>query len=328
MPIRDCRIHSGGRVLPENEVAFAPEPFVHANAALHPLCPVVRDQQDESLLEINVLENFADLAVEKHVVILKYVPVGIALLVEAVPGVAESPEAVVEPVRPHFHEHEEVPRLGLEKMPDHPKALLCHLVDLPEKPILVLGPEVLDVDDVPVCDPLHLLLELAGVGVLALVVRGEKTGDQVAPQRFDRIRLGDADEHGVSAVSREDVPEGRLSHGQGVGEGEPVIGIILPVAEAVEAELARILARHHARPGGHGDGGVAASEAAPKAGLHQAPEVREVVEIMLKGELGCEAVQPDDQDPFDRHGQAFRIGRDVLGNPPIGRLSGQSPWLW
>ncbi len=67
------------------------------------------------------------------------------------------------------------------------------------------------------------------------------------------------------------------------------------MAEAVEAQAARVETRGHDHPGGDGDGRVRTAEAAVKPALHEALEDGELV-AAVEDDLGRRAVEPDDKD--------------------------------
>src|SRR5262245_53247562 len=90
------------------------------------------------------------------------------------------------------------------------------------------------------------------------------------------------------------------------------------VAEPVNTERAGILARRHAHPGRNGNRRDDAFEAAVSTDLHQAPNVRQVLEA--KEQLGGSAVEPQNDD---FHGNsAFPSIAAALGTPRKDRIVG------
>jgi hypothetical protein len=120
------------------------------------------------------------------------------------------------------------------------KTLLRHLLDPSQQAILLHSAEILDVDHVVTDEALDFLLDLWGIGVLApLRVRCEEARNHDAVDGGDRVSLRDAeDDHGPPSEG-EDVPHARHAYGTGVGEGKSIVGVVAPIAEAVETQRTR-----------------------------------------------------------------------------------------
>ena len=98
-----------GRLLAQHEVPLAAQPLVDADAAVHPLRAVVRDDEHRRVV-VREPQQARDLRVEPLVVVEHRVLVGIARLEQPVLGVGEAPEAVVDAVGAHLDHEEQVPR--------------------------------------------------------------------------------------------------------------------------------------------------------------------------------------------------------------------------
>ena len=154
---------------------------------------------------------------------------------------------------PHLDHREQLPRPRLEQVLGEREAAVGHLVELLEQPGLVLRAEVLHVEHVLADDVGHLVLEARRVRVRALDRRREEARDQRAAQRPRRVRAGDADDDRGAARPPDEIPEPRRLDGAAVGDEPPVVRVVGAVAKAVDAEVARRPARHHARPRRHRD---------------------------------------------------------------------------
>ena len=145
-----------GRLLAQHEVPLAPQPLVDADATVHPLRAVVGDDKHRRLV-VGEPQQAGDLGVEPPVVIEHRVLVGIARLEQPVLQVGEPPEAMVDAVGAHLDHEEQVPGPRLEQILRQSEPLLGHLLDLVEQAVLVVGAEVLDVDEIVADDLLDLL---------------------------------------------------------------------------------------------------------------------------------------------------------------------------
>ena len=251
------------------EQALAAQPLVDADAALHPLGAVIRDDQHDRLL-VGVLEQAGDQPIEVAQVVEDRVGVGPVRLVAVVELVQVLPEAVVHAVEPDLDEREQLPRLRLEQVLGEPEALVGHLVDLPQQVVLVLGAEVRAVEEVLAHDLLDLAGEQRRVREAALARRRQEAADHDAVQRPRRVRARHADHDRRLSVARCHVPEARRVNRRAVGDDEVVVRVVGAVPEAVDPEIAGCAAGHHAAPGGHGDGRHDRAQAPVAAPLHQA----------------------------------------------------------
>ena len=227
-----------GGALAQRQVALADQPLVHADAAEHRLGAVVGDHHQRGVLP-QPLDQRADLGVEVAVVVAERLLVGRAGHVVGVAVVVVAPEPVVQAVGAHLDHHEEVPGARVAQVPGQLEPALRHLIDVAQDPVLLVGAEVGHVHHVLADDLLDLVAQLLGVGVLRVGRRRQKAADHLAVHPARRKRLGNAQHHHVLADARQDVPDAVFLHLLGGGEGEPVVGVVLAVAEAVEAERAR-----------------------------------------------------------------------------------------
>ena len=234
------------------EQALAAEPLVDADAAVHALRAVVGDDEDRRVV-VGVLEQAADQPVDVAVVVEDRVLVRAARDVLAVLRVHVLPEAVVHPVVAHLDHREQLPGLRREQVLGEREAPVGHLVDLAEEVLLVLRAKVLDVEHVLADDLLDLAPQHRRVRVLRLRRRRQEAGDHDAVERPRRERAGHAEDDRALAVARRVVPQARLLDRRAVGDEHLVVRVVGAVAEAVDAEVARRAARHHAGPRGHGD---------------------------------------------------------------------------
>ena len=204
-------------------------------------------------------------------------------------------------VRRDLAEHEEVPRLlGGQLAPD-PEPTFGHLEDLLEHDVVAGATEVRDVEDVVVVLPQladDLGLELGRERPRLGGGRGQETAHAPAGERLGRrVRRRNPDQQRTQAPGTERVPDRGLSDRIGRGDRQTVVARVLAVAESVDAELTRRLARHGAGPGRDGDGGRDAREVAPHPALHQRVDIGCLGFEVAEQELGRSAVQPDDRDP-------------------------------
>src|SRR5699024_3643171 len=98
------------------------------------------------------------------VVLREQVGVAVAWLVAGVLGVAVLPERVVQTVRAHVHEGEEVPLPSGREVAGHVEALLAHVEYLLGDPLWLRGAEVLHVELVTAGESGKLVGEANRVG--------------------------------------------------------------------------------------------------------------------------------------------------------------------
>ena len=103
-----------GRLLLQHEVALAAEPLVHADPAVDPLRAVVGHDENGRVV-VDFGQQARDLLVEPPVVREHRVLVRVARLVQAVVGIGEAPEPVMDAIGPHLDHEEEIPRPRLEQ---------------------------------------------------------------------------------------------------------------------------------------------------------------------------------------------------------------------
>ena len=206
------------------------------------------------------------------------------------------PEAVLDPVRPHVHHHQEVPLLGCHQVLRVREAAGRQRVDVAEDAFLVLGPEVGDVEDVLPDLAAQLVLQLAGIGEVVLDRRCEEAADPAAVDRRRGVRGGHADDHRLQAGGAGDVPHRRRLHRIGGGEGQALIGVVLPVAEPVDAERAGTAARHHARPRRNRDRRFDRAQGCANTLGAEAAQVGQQRRELVEDKLRRRAVETDDQD--------------------------------
>ena len=147
-------------------------------------------------------------------------------------------------------------------------------------------------------------------------VRKQLTADAVDPAR--RIARRNADDDRPLPLACELVPDGRRGDRPRGGDPQALVGVVGPVAEAVDAERAGVLAGRHAHPGGHGDRRDHALQPAVGARFHQPPDVRQVV--VAEEQLGSGAVEPQDEDLHGRSDSPSMAG--PLGTPRAARIVG------
>ena len=262
---------------------------------MHGLRAVIRDDEERGRV-VEALDQRAHLAVEVAVVGAEPLLVRVAGLVVGVVVVVEAPERVVQAVRPHLDQHQEVPRPRVAQVAREREPAPRHLVDVAQDAVLLVGAVVGDVDHVVADDPPHLVLQLLGVGELRVGARRQEAAHHLAVHRPRRERLRHAQSDDVLALAPEHVPQPVDAHLVGRREGEPVVRVVLAVPEAVEPERAGILRRHHARPRRHGDRRVARLEPPPRPALHEAREHGQLVAHVVEDDLGRHAVQAHDHE--------------------------------
>ena len=236
----------------------------------------------------------ADQPVDVLVVVEDRVLVGVAGLVLAVLGVHVLPEAVVHAVGAHLDHREELPRLRREQVLGEREALVGHLVDLAQQVVLVVGAELRAVEQVLADDLADLVAQRGRERVPALERRRQEAADHGAAQRARRERARHAEDDRAAAAAADEIPEARRPDRRAVRDEGAVVGVVGAVAEAVDAEVARRAARHHAGPGRHGDRRHHRREAPGDAALGEPGQHREPVAPALEHERRLGAIQPDD----------------------------------
>ena len=126
--------------------------------------PWSESDEDDRVL-VRVREELRDEPVEVAVVVEDHVLVPVARLVLSVFGIHVLPEPVVHAVGPHLDHRKERPRLRREEVLGEREAPVGHLVHLPEEVLLVVGAEVLRVEEVLADDLGDLVLQRRRVGV-------------------------------------------------------------------------------------------------------------------------------------------------------------------
>ena len=152
----------------------------------------------------------------------------------------------------------------------------------------------------------------AGYVYFALERRGEEAPDHDAVQRARRIAARDAESTiDEPPGARDVVPQARLLDRRRHGDEAAVVRVVGAVAEAVDAEVARRLRRHHAGPGRNRDRRDHRRQPAVRAALHEARDRRQLVAPALEDERRLGAVEPDEHD-LARHARsvATRPARD------------------
>ena len=185
--------------------ALTTEPLVDADAAVESLRAVVGEHEDDGVL-VGVLEELPDEPVDVAVVVEDRALVRVAGLVLSVLGVHVLPEAVVHAIRAHLDHREERPRLRLQEVLGEREPAVGHLVDLPQEVLLVVGAEVLRVEEVLADDVCDLVLQRGGVRVLRLERRREEAPHHDAVQRLRRVAARDRQHDRRSAGARDVVP--------------------------------------------------------------------------------------------------------------------------
>ena len=141
-------------------------------------------------------------------------------------------------------------------------------------------------------------------------------GDAVDLAR--RVSRRHADDDRPLPLARQLVPDGQLGDRSRRGDAQARVGVIDPVAEAVDAERAGVLAGRHAHPGRHRDRRDDALEPAVAADFHQAADVGQVV--VAEEQLRGGAVETDDEDLHGRSDSPSIAG--PLGTPSAARIVG------
>ncbi len=154
----------------QGEIPFLHEPFIDAHPALHRLRPVIGYDEGDGVVA-GQGQQLSQLPVKILVIVKHRIGVGGARFMLAVAGVEIFPEAVMHPVRPDLHHHEEIPGLGAEQVFCHAEPLGGHVIDLLQQQLLILGPEIVHVEQVRAYQPVHFFLELGGMGIAAAAVR-------------------------------------------------------------------------------------------------------------------------------------------------------------
>ena len=280
--------------LRQAQVALLLQPLVHTDAAFHLLRAVVGDHEHAGLLA-QQRPQLRHLAVDEAVIVQHGVLEPVALLVLAMAGVAEFPEGVVEAVGAHLDHHEEVPRARAQQVARHGEVLLGHPVNLLQDALFFFRAEVFHVQ--PVGPELlgEFRLEAGRVGELGLGAGGQKATHQAAVHRPRRVGPRHRQQDHLLARSPQDVPDAVFPHGGRVGNRQPVVAMVLAIAEAVDAQLAGVLAAHHAGPGRHGDGRDDALQARRPALLLQTLQAGELVPPAVEHQLRRHAIQPHDR---------------------------------
>ena len=203
---------------------------------------------------VKQLQDLADLVVEVPVIVVDRLAERAIRLVQDVLGVVVLPEPVVDPVQPDVDEVEIVPLLGLEQVAHDLELSPAHGEDLVAEPGLVVGAEALDIDRVVAHQLADLVRELGRMSEDVLVGVGRQEaahGEPVDPARG--ISRRHADDDRPLPLAGELVPDGRLGDRPRRGDPQARVGMIDPVAEAVDAERAGVLAGRQAHPGGDRD---------------------------------------------------------------------------
>src|SRR5579885_3190303 len=176
----------------QRQVALADEPLVDANAAIHLLGAMIGDDEDGGVFQVHQLQNLPDLAINVAVVVVNAVVQAGIDLVPVVRRVVELPQAVMNAVGSHLHEHEEIPVLLHEPAFDQLEAFFGHGVNLAQQVILVLGAKIRHVDQVIAHDGLDLPHSGSRIGVGFIRIfrgRGEEAADLNAVHRLRGVGL-------------------------------------------------------------------------------------------------------------------------------------------
>src|SRR3989338_341118 len=168
--------------------------------------------------------------------------------------VKEPPEGVLNPVRPHLHQHEKVPVLLSQQGLGESESSLGHLIYGVKDCSLFACAEVFYVQDVSPGQLFHLLFKPAGKGVCDGGIARQEAADKKTVYRFRRVSRRDAQKHGPSAPSCEDIPDTFFLYPGGVHKGHLPVVVPCAVPEAVDTETAGVSARYHRGPGRAGDG--------------------------------------------------------------------------
>ena len=114
----------------------------------------------------------------------------------------------------------------------------------------------------------------------------------------DRISLWHTDDNTLLIMLSQDIPDPFLLDCQPRGDVAAIVTVIFPIAKAVEAERARILAARHAAPGGNCDGRSSAFQVAVDAAIHQPAKIGKLMPPAVKQQLRRGAIQTDDKNAF------------------------------
>ena len=106
---------------------------------------------------------------------------------------------------------------------------------------------------------------------------GEEAADQRALEWLDGVGLRHTDDGGGSTGLGQDVPDPPVVDGVASGDGHVVVGMVGPVAEAIEAQDTGVFAREHRSPGRDGDAGNRTGERAVDPLANQPAQVGELV---------------------------------------------------
>src|SRR5262249_52369234 len=156
---------------------------------------------------------------------------------------------MLQAIEPDLDALEVVPLGVLEEVPHHGEVLAAHGVDLALEPALVIGAESLDVDGIVADEPFDLAAGLGRMGVAAFRrIGGEEAAAREAVDLAGRIAWRNADDDRTFPLACHLVPEGEFADRAGADDAELVVRVIDPVAEAVNAQRARVLAGRHAHP--------------------------------------------------------------------------------
>ena len=185
------------------------------------------------------------------------------------------PEPVVDAVQADVDELEVIPLLGLDQVPDDLELRPAHREDRVAEPGLVVGAEAGDVDRVVAHQLADLVGELGGMGEDVLVGVGREEAAHGQPVDLARRVSGrHADDDRPLPLAGQVVPDRRLGDRPRRGDAQARVGVIGPVAEAVDAQRAGVLAGGQAHPGRHRDRRDHALQPAVAAHLHQPADVR------------------------------------------------------
>ena len=242
--------------------------------------------------------------------------VGAARHVLAVGRVHVLPEAVVDAVGAHLDHGEELPRLRAQEVLGELEALVGHLVDLAQEVVLVLRAELRAVEEVLADDVLDLVAQGRRERVLRLRRGRQEARDHDAVERPHGERARHAQHDAAQPAPPDDVPQARLLDGGAVGDEEAVVGVVGAVAEAVDAEVARRPARHHAGPRRHRDRRHHRLQAPVGARVGERREGGQLVAEATEHEARLGAVEADDHCALDvGHAGSRRRGSAVQARP-------------
>ena len=196
------------------------------------------------------------------------------------------------------------------------EALVGHLVDLAQEVVLVLRAELRAVEEVLADDVLDLVAQGRRERVLRLRRGRQEARDHHAVERPHGERAGHAEHDAAQAAPPDDVPQARLLDGGAVGDEEAVVGVVGAVAEAVDAEVARRPARHHAGPRRHRDRRHDRLQAAVGTRVGERREGGQLVAVATEHEARLGAVEADDHDALHvGHASSKRRGSARQARP-------------